>query len=58
MQKQYDALIKNGTWRQVDPPIGWKWVYKTKYKVDGSLDKHKERLVWKDLAQQAGIDYG
>ena len=55
MQKEYDALIKNGTWRLVDPlagikPIGCKWIYKTKYKVDGSLDKHKERLVAKGYA--------
>jgi len=24
MQKEYDALIKNGTWRLVDPPVGIK----------------------------------
>eukprot|EP00253_Pinus_taeda_P034851 PITA_34851 len=52
MQKEYDALIKNGTWKMVDPslgtkPIGCKWVYKNKYKADGSLDKHKARLVAK-----------
>eukprot|EP00253_Pinus_taeda_P008265 PITA_08265 len=59
MQKEYDALIKNGTWRLVDPPvgiqhIGCKWIYKTKYKVDGSLDKHKARLVAKGYAQKEG----
>eukprot|EP00253_Pinus_taeda_P033910 PITA_33910 len=52
MQKEYDALIKNDTWKLVDPPlgtkpIGCKWVYKNKYKADGSLDKHKARLVAK-----------
>eukprot|EP00253_Pinus_taeda_P001630 PITA_01630 len=52
MQKEYDALIKNGTWKLVDPPfgtkpIGCKWVYKNKYKADGSFDKHKARLVAK-----------
>eukprot|EP00253_Pinus_taeda_P025452 PITA_25452 len=52
MKKEYDALIKNGTWKLVDPPlgtkpIGYKWVYKNKYKADGSLDKHKARLVEK-----------
>eukprot|EP00253_Pinus_taeda_P016478 PITA_16478 len=52
MQKEYDALIKNGTWKLVDPPlgtkpIGCKWVYKNKYKADGSLDKQRGRLVAK-----------
>ena len=55
MQREYDALIKNGTLRLVDPPIGTKpigckWIYKNKYKVDESLDKHKERLVAKGYA--------
>eukprot|EP00253_Pinus_taeda_P023750 PITA_23750 len=52
MQKGYDALIKNDTWKLVDPPlgikpIGYKWIYKNKYKADGSLDKHKSRLMAK-----------
>eukprot|EP00253_Pinus_taeda_P025951 PITA_25951 len=62
MQKEYDALIKNGTWKLVDPPLGtkpisYKWVYKNKYKVDGSLDKHKAMLVEKGFAQKEGVDY-
>eukprot|EP00253_Pinus_taeda_P033502 PITA_33502 len=62
MQKEYDALINNGTWKLVDPPfatkpIGCKWVYKNKYKADGSLDKHKARLVGKGFAQKEGVDY-
>eukprot|EP00253_Pinus_taeda_P014908 PITA_14908 len=61
MQKEYDALIKNGTWKLVDPPlvtkpIGCKWVYKNKRKADGSLDKHKGRLVAKGFAQKEGVD--
>ena len=56
------SLIKNGTWKLVDPPlgtkpIGCKWVYKNKYKDDGSLDKHKARLVAKGFAQKEGVDY-
>ena len=62
MQREYDSLIKNGTWRLVNPPIGTKsigckWIYKNKCKVDGSLDKHKERLVTKGYAQKEGVDY-
>lgn len=46
MQFEYDSIIKNGTWQLVDRPpkrkvIGTKWVYKVKYKVDGSLEKYK-----------------
>eukprot|EP00253_Pinus_taeda_P024063 PITA_24063 len=52
MQKEYDSLIDNGTWNLLDPPlgtklIGYKWIDKNKYKVDGSLDKHKAMLVEK-----------
>eukprot|EP00253_Pinus_taeda_P036646 PITA_36646 len=62
MQKEYDALIMNGNWKLVDPtlrtkPIGCKWVYKNKYKANGSLDKHKDRLVEKGFAQKEGVDY-
>eukprot|EP00253_Pinus_taeda_P031994 PITA_31994 len=62
MQKEYDSLIKNDTWKLIDPPfgtkpIGCKWVYKNKYKADGSLDKHKARLVEKGFAQKEGVDY-
>ena len=62
MQNEYDALMKNGTWKLVDPPVGTKpmgckWVYKNKYRSDGSLDKHKERLVAKGYAQKERIDY-
>ena len=62
MQKEYDALIKNGRWRLVDPPagikpIGFKWIYKTKFKADGSLEKRKARLVEKGYAQKGSIDY-
>eukprot|EP00253_Pinus_taeda_P013022 PITA_13022 len=38
-------------------PIGCKWVYKNKYKADGSLDKHKDRLVAKGFAHKEGVNY-
>eukprot|EP00253_Pinus_taeda_P022970 PITA_22970 len=61
MQKDYDSLIKNDTLKLVDPPLGTKpicynLVYKNKYKVDGSLDKHKSRLVEKGFALKEGVD--
>lgn len=62
MQLEYDSLLNNGTWKLVEPPlgtkpIGCKWVYKNKYKADGSLDKKKSRLVAKGFAQKEGVDY-
>ena len=56
MQNEYDTLIKNKTWKLVDPPIGTKpigckWVYKKKYKSDASLDKHKMRLMEKKFLE-------
>jgi hypothetical protein len=46
----------------VNPPLGTKpirckWVYKNKYKSDGSLDKHKAKLVVKGYAQKESMDY-
>ena len=55
-------INKHKTWEQVDRPkyrkiIGVKWVFRTKRNADGSINKHKERLVVKGYAQVFGIDY-
>eukprot|EP01018_Ginkgo_biloba_P008401 Gb_25800 [translate_table: standard] len=62
MEEEFDALVRNDTWTLMELPldkdvIGTKWIYKIKYKSDGSIDKHKARLVAKGYAQQEGIDY-
>lgn len=62
MSEEYDALVKNGTWALVPPDrrqnlVGCKWVFRTKRKSDGSIDRYKARLVAKGFHQRPGIDY-
>lgn len=50
MQKELDALERTNTWSVVSLPkdkhcVGCKWVYKVKYKHDGTIERYKARLV-------------
>ena len=56
------ALEANNTWTLTLFPtskklIGCKWVYKIKYKADGSIERYKARLVAKGFTQKEGVDY-
>lgn len=62
MKVELDALALNNTWSSVDlpsgkTPIGCKWVYKIKYHADGSIERHKARLLAKGYTQLEGVDY-
>jgi hypothetical protein len=62
MIDEYNALLCNNTWHLVPPASGrnvidCKWVFKLKYKQDGSVDHHKARLVARGFKQRLGIDY-
>ena len=62
MEEEYNFLMKNNTWDLVPLPKGrkvvwFKWIYRTKIAVDGSVDKNKARLVAKGFSQVLGIDY-
>lgn len=62
IELEYEALVKNNT-RSLVPYQGQKliyskWVFRTKYSADGSIERHKTRLVAKGYQQDLGIDAG
>ena len=57
MNKEFLALLHNGTWSLVSPPIttniiGCQWIYKIQRKADGTIERYKARLVAKGFHQQ------
>ena len=61
-KEEINSIVKNNTWELVDLPqgakaIGLKWIFKIKRNSDGSINKHKSRLVAKGYIQRHGIDY-
>lgn len=59
---EYNSLLENETWELTYLPpgrkaLGCKWVWKCKYKADGSLERFKARLVIKGFLQIAGVDF-
>nr|GEX86337.1 zinc finger, CCHC-type [Tanacetum cinerariifolium] len=57
-----DSIMGNNTWVLADlppgfKPLGCKWIFKRKLKVDGTIKKFKARLVIQGFRQKSGIDY-
>ena len=55
MIEKIKAIERNGTWEMTDLPegktaIGLKWVFKTKYYANGSVQKNKARPMKKGYA--------
>lgn len=62
MNEELIALEEKNTWSITTPPphkkpIAYRWLYKTKYNHDGTIDRHKSRLVIMGNRQKYGINY-
>ncbi|XP_020199761.1 uncharacterized mitochondrial protein AtMg00820-like [Aegilops tauschii subsp. strangulata] len=62
MQVEYRALMENATWRLVPRPPGvnvvtGKWLFRHKFKADGSLERYKARWVLRGFSQRPGVDF-
>ncbi|KAG8481238.1 hypothetical protein CXB51_026069 [Gossypium anomalum] len=61
IEEEMDMIQKNQTWDLVERSekkvIGVRWVFRAKFNTDGSLNKHKARLVVKGYCQQYGVDF-
>jgi hypothetical protein len=62
MNEEYLYLMANDTWDLVPLPkirklVICRWVYRTKYASDGSVERHKDCLISKGFSQVEGIDY-
>ncbi|XP_055543169.1 uncharacterized protein LOC129728739 [Wyeomyia smithii] len=62
MESEYNALKANETWNLEDllkghKPLKSKWIFKIKANPDGTIERHKARLVIKGYSQVKGVDY-
>lgn len=62
MKDEMNMTEINNNWDLVDKPkgreiVGVKWICKTKFNQDGSLQKHKARFVAKGFTQKPDIDF-
>ena len=62
VNSELDSIMQNHNWEFVNllpgsKPIGCKWIFKRKLKVDGTIDKYKARLVAKGHRQIEWLDF-
>jgi hypothetical protein len=62
MLEEYDSIVRNDVWEVVLRAVGKsivtsRWLYKTNYAADGSIEKHKAQFVARGFSQIEGVDY-
>jgi hypothetical protein len=62
MVEEYDSIVCNDVWEVVLRLVGKsvvtsRWLYKTKFVADGSIEKQKAYFVAQGCTQIEGVDY-
>jgi hypothetical protein len=62
VHNEMDSILSSGTWELPErpygcKPVGCKWVFKKKFRPDGTIEKYKARLVAKHYTQKKGEDF-
>lgn len=62
MDEEIGALKNNDTWVLVPRlknhiVVGYRWIFKTKLHLNGSIQHHKVSLVAQEFTQVHGLDY-
>ena len=57
VRSEMNSIMSNGTWEVVErrygcKPVGCKWVFKKKFRPDGTIEKCKARLVAEGYTQK------
>jgi hypothetical protein len=62
MEEEYATLMSNDTWDLIPHPhntnvVTNKWIFKHKFKADGTLEGYKTRWVLRGFMQRPEVDY-
>jgi hypothetical protein len=61
MEVEHSALVTNHTWDLVPRPranvVTGKWIFKHKFRFDGSLERYKARWVLHGFTQWPAVDF-
>jgi uncharacterized protein (UPF0332 family) len=62
MEEEYVTLMSNVTWDLVPRPhsayvVTGKWIFKHKFKANGTLESYKARWVLREFTQRSDVDY-
>lgn len=62
MIEEYQSILKNDVWDVIARPkeisfVSYKWLFKIKHALDGSIEKYKARFITHGFSQKAILYY-